>query len=187
MLASFLAALRLVVVTVLAVVLGFVALVLAVAQLAFPERAEGQLVRRGGIVVGSRLIAQPFAGERYVWPRPSAVAHAADASGGSNLPPGDPLLRTRARERLARLGAGPERRAPAELLLASGSGLDPHLTLAGARWQAARVARARGVTTGEVVALVERVAREDGTWHQGLVNVLLLDLALDDAWPARTR
>ena len=187
MFASLLTALRLVVLTVAVLVAGYTALVLAVAQFAFPDRAAGQLVRRAGLVVGSRLIAQAFADERYVWPRPSAVAHAADASGGSNLPPTDPALAARARARLAELGASPEHRAPVDLVLASGSGLDPHVTLAAARWQAARVARARGISSDAVMALVERVARDDGTWRQGLVNVLLLDLALDDAWPAGIR
>ena len=115
-------------------------------QAAAPAKAEGSLIRDPhGEVIGSALIAQGFASARYVWPRPSAVGYNAAAAGGSNLSPANPAVAERARATLAALGATAARPAPPDLVTASGSGLDPHVTLAAARYQAARVAAARGV------------------------------------------
>lgn len=178
-----LAAIRIALASLLVCAVLYPVALLGFARLAAPERATGQLIVRGGTVVGSRLIAQRFTAARYFWPRPSAVDYAADAAGGSNLSPANPALRERAEALLARLGAGAARPAPAELVLASGSGLDPHLSLAGARYQAARVAAARGVDEAAVLAEIAAVARADGTFDQGLVNVLLLNLRLDERSP----
>lgn len=161
--------------------------VTGVARLLFPDASGGSLVADGqGRPVGSALIAQPFASAGYFQPRPSAAGPAgwdAAASGGSNLGPTSAKLRERAaadRDRLAR--ANPDAGAvPQELVTASGSGLDPHVSPEAARWQAARVARARGVDRARVLAVIEDhvEARDLGFLGERRVNVLLLNLALD--------
>jgi K+-transporting ATPase ATPase C chain len=159
-----------------------------VAKALFPRRAEGSLVAdETGKVVGSELLAQPFAGAGYFQPRPSAAGEKGYdplASGGSNLGPTSKKLQEQAAGRLADLAkANPDAPGPVpvELVTASGSGLDPHLSPEAALWQAPRVARARGVPLDRVRALVlERVEGRDlGVLGEPRVNVLLLDLALD--------
>ena len=152
-------------------------------QVVAPEAAEGSLVRAAdGRVIGARRIAQAFSSPRYVWPRPSAVDWDASAAGGSNLSPANPKIAERARELLARPGmklAGP---VPAELVLASGSGLDPDLSEAAALYQAPRVAAARELAPERVSTLVRRLARPVAPGaSERLVNVLELNLALDRA------
>jgi K+-transporting ATPase ATPase C chain len=148
-----------------------------------PGTAEGSLVRdTDGTVRGSRLVAQPFTEPRYFWPRPSAVGHAADAAGGSNLAPASPELRQRVQDTLALYGAAADLPLPADLVTASGSGLDPHISLAGALVQVRRVAGARELSRERVTALVESQAVRSagplgGAW---IVNVLDLNRALDD-------
>src|SRR5207248_11794153 len=126
-----------------------------VANLLFPARAQGSLVAdERGTVVGSELIGQPFAGEAYLQPRPSAAGEKGwDAAGssGSNLGPTSKALRDRAAkdlERLLRDNRGSPEPVPAELVSASASGLDPHLSPEGAFWQVPRIAQGRGVTEG---------------------------------------
>lgn len=157
-------------------------------QVLFPGRANGSLVRDDrGRVVGSALIGQRFRQPGYVQPRPSAAGadgHDAAASGGSNLGPTSQKLRERAQKEAARLQAeNPDARGPipAELLMASGSGLDPHLSPAGARWQAPRVAKARGVSVERVRAAIDAQieGRQLGVLGEPRVNVLRLNLALD--------
>lgn len=171
---------------------GYPLLVTGVAQLAFPAQANGSLVRdKGGQVIGSRLIAQPFAGAQYLHPRPSAAgASGYDAAGssGSNLGPLNPALT----ERVAKDAAGLRGEAaggpiPADALTTSGSGLDPDISPANARMQAARIAAARGAPPEAVRSLIERQIRPPtlGVLGQPTVNVLITNLALDAAFPRR--
>ncbi len=152
-----------------------------VAQVVTPDTAQGSLIERAdGSVVGSRLIAQAFTQPRYFWPRPSAADYKANAAAGSNKSPTSPDLTERAKKIVAAYGATPENPLPPELAAASGGGLDPHITVHAARYQAARVARARGLQPERVQALIERQAfSPGGVFTDRLVNVLELNLALD--------
>lgn len=163
--------------------------VTGVVRAAFPERAGGSLITRGDRVVGSELIGQPFSDPAFFWSRPSATArHPYDAtlSAGSNLGPTNPALAAALRSRIARLRAadpGNDAPIPADLVTASASGLDPHLSPAAARHQAARVARARGLDAARVLRLIEdRIEpRFLGLFGEPRVNVVLLNLALSEA------
>lgn len=155
-------------------------------QSLFPAQARGSLIERDGVVVGSSLVAQPFIGAGYFRPRPSAAGFDPRAVSGSNLGPGNPALR----ERIAATSAEVAARegiavgdVPVDLVTASGSGIDPHISPAAAAVQAARVARARGLPVADVQALVARhTAGPDlGVFGQARVNVLELNLALDAA------
>lgn len=170
------------------VITGFVypLAVTGVAQLAFPRQANGSLIARGGVVVGSRWIGQSFSDPKYFWGRLSATTppHNAAASSGSNLGPLNPALLDAARARITALRtADPDssRPVPVDLVTASGSGLDPHISLAAAEYQVDRVARARGLTPGEVRRIV--AAHTEGRFleviGEPVVNVLELNLALD--------
>jgi K+-transporting ATPase ATPase C chain len=157
------------------------------ARLAFPAQAGGSLIRRDGQVRGSALVAQATEDPRYFWGRLSATAGApsnALASGGSNLSPDNPALAAAAAARLRALrAADPDNRmpVPADLVTASGSGLDPHISPLAAAYQADRVARARGLSRDQVMALVARRTepRELGLLGEPRVNVLELNLDLD--------
>jgi K+-transporting ATPase ATPase C chain len=179
---NLLASLKLVGLTLLVCCVAYPLAVLAVARIAVPDKAEGSLVRdAAGNVLGSRLIAQAFSKPSYFWPRPSGVNYDASATGGSNLSPTSTALAERAAEALARHGTSPGGSIPAELVTASGSGLDPHLTLRGAEFQVRRVAEARNRELSDVRAVVESMAFSP-TGDRGsarLVNVLELNLALD--------
>jgi K+-transporting ATPase ATPase C chain len=147
-----------------------------------PGRADGALLRdESGQIVGSQWIAQGFTQPKYFWPRPSAVAYNASAAGGSNLSSANPEIRTRALKIVAQMGAGAGHLIPADLVTASGSGLDPHISLAAATFQAQRVADARGLEVQKVTALLEKFAPRPGAAFapQPLVNVLLINMALD--------
>jgi potassium-transporting ATPase KdpC subunit len=147
-----------------------------------PNRAIGTLVQNeAGQDVGSLLVAQPFTLPGYFWPRPSAVNFDGSASGGSNLSPAGPIWRNLLEQRLTRFHATPQNPVPIELLTASGSGLDPHITLAAARFQLSRVAAVRGVTPDQVERLLQRLAEHPGDLfsHTPLINVLQVNLALD--------
>jgi K+-transporting ATPase ATPase C chain len=175
--------LRLVLATLLVCVVGYGLIILGVAQLLTPDAAQGSLLTGAdGTVVGSRLLAQKFTSARYFWPRPSAVDYNAAGAAGSNKSPTSPDLTKRAQEEIARYGATAERPLPAELAAASGGGLDPHISEHAARYQASRVAAARGLSLAEVEKLIA-----DHAFHTGgalltperIVNVLELNLALD--------
>lgn len=161
--------------------------VTGLAQTLFPAQAAGSLIEREGRPVGSALVGQTFTAPRYVWGRPSATAPTptnAMASGGSNQGPLHPALVEAVKERLAALRAadpGNTDPVPIDLVTASASGLDPDVSVAGARFQAARVARARGLPVERVHATIDAL-REDrvlGFLGEARVNVLRLNLALD--------
>lgn len=168
--------------------LVYPALATLLGGLLFPHQANGSLIERDGKVVGSSLVAQPFAEARYFQPRPSAASFDPKALSGSNLASSNPALR----ERIAKDSAAVSAREgiaataiPSDLVTASGSGIDPHLSPAGAQVQIARVARARDLPVEEVAALVHAHTqrRTFGVFGEPRVNVLELNLALD----ARTK
>lgn len=161
--------------------------VTGIARAVFPEQAAGSLILEDGQVVGSALVGQHFSDPKHFWGRPSATApqpYNAAASSGSNLGPLNPALLAAVETRLAALRAadpGNTRAVPVDLVTASASGLDPHISPAAALWQVPRVARARGLPEAQVRSLVEGQAEGRQWWLLGepRVNVLKLNLALD--------
>lgn len=157
----------------------------AAAQVITPEQASGSvIVTADGRAVGSALVAQPFTQPRYLWPRPSAVSYSGASSGASNLGPLNPALAEAIRGRVDALRAadpGNEAPIPVDLVTASGSGLDPHISVAAASYQARRVARARGLEVGAVEAVIaaNTEGRALGVFGEPRVNVLRVNLALD--------
>src|SRR4051794_37436503 len=155
------------------------ALITLIAQAAFPQQANGSLVQRDGQLVGSKLIGQAFEEPRYFWSRPSATAphpYNGAASSGSNQGPSNPALKESVTARVAALRAADPTQAarvPVDLVTASGSGLDPHISPAAARYQVARVARVRRLPEGDVSALVDRhtEGRTLGVLGEARVNV----------------
>jgi K+-transporting ATPase ATPase C chain len=162
--------------------------VTAAARIAFPTKANGSLIFRDGKPVGSSLVGQAFSGPRYFWGRPSAtspIPYNAASSGGSNLGPLNPALKEAVQARIAELRRNDPRpgAVPVDLVTASGSGLDPHISPASAEAQASRVAKARGMSEDEVRALIVRhtEGRQFGVLGEPRVNVLPLNLSLDEA------
>lgn len=161
-------------------------LVTGVARAAFSHQADGSLIVENGVVRGSELIGQPFDDAKYFWGRPSATSpmpYNATASSGSNLGPTNPALADAVRARVDALRAQPggDRAIPVDLVTSSGSGLDPHISPAAARFQIARVAEARKLDVAKVTKLVEEhvEGRAFGVLGEAHVNVLELNLALD--------
>jgi potassium-transporting ATPase KdpC subunit len=156
----------------------------------FPRQAEGSLVRRDGVVVGSALMGQPVTDPRYFWGRLSATGGSADApaSGAANLAPSNPALRAAAQTRIDALRAadpGNTEPPPVDLVTSSASGLDPDISPAAAAYQVPRVARLRGRPEGEIRSLVSRATRGRvlGLFGEPRVNVLALNLSLDGGRP----
>jgi K+-transporting ATPase ATPase C chain len=162
-------------------------LVTGIAQGLFPHQANGSLIEQNGKVVGSELVGQPFSDPKYFWGRPSAtgpVPYNASASSGSNLGPLNPALEDAVKARIDALKASdPANTAPipVDLVTASGSGLDPHISPAAARWQAPRIARIRGLSKAEVMQFIDAhtEGRQLGLLGEPRVNVLTLNAALD--------
>jgi len=158
-----------------------------IGTVAFPSQVTGSVIERGGKAVGSRLLGQPFSSPRYFWSRPSATGpmpYNGAVSSGSNQGPLSPVLAEAVTERIGALrAADPGNRAavPVDLVTASGSGLDPHISVAAAEYQVARVARARSLPAAEVAGLVREhtEGRTFGVLGEPRVNVLALNLALD--------
>ena len=167
--------------------LAYPLLVTGMARWFFPEQAAGSLIKHNGQWIGSHLIGQSFSDPKYFWGRPSATApmpYNAAGSGGSNLGPLNPALVEAVKVRVAALrDADPANRAPvpADLVTASGSGLDPHISPAAAAYQIDRVSRRRGLAPEQLRALVDQYTegRQWGIFGEARVNVLELNLALD--------
>jgi potassium-transporting ATPase KdpC subunit len=161
-------------------------LVTVAGNLLFADEAQGSIIEQDGKAVGSKLLGQPFTNPRYFWSRPSATSPAYNgaASTGSNLAVTNPKQTDALKERIAALRAadpGNTLPVPADLVTASGSGLDPHISPEAAEYQVGRVARARGIDAHVVRALVEAATegRTFGVLGEPRVNVLQLNLALD--------
>jgi K+-transporting ATPase ATPase C chain len=178
---------------VLCVITGLIypGVVTALAQLLFPRQANGSLVSVNGKVVGSAIIGQPFTQPYYFHPRPSAAGNGYDdtLSGGTNLGPtsaklADTLIANAVDSAMKNDGAV-KGRIPSDMVTSSGSGVDPHISPANAMLQVARVAKARGVSDATMRALVEQhiEGRQFGFFGEPRVNVLLLNIAVDSAFP----
>lgn len=159
----------------------------------FPDKASGSLIVEDGKVIGSRLVAQPFTRPEYFWPRPSAVSYDAGASGGSNLSANNPKLRSRVAQTLSRLDkypSDPTKNVPADMVMTSGSGLDPHITLQNAEYQLDRVVDAWAEKTRADKSDVRKAIADllnqkaeaplGGLAGVKLINVLEVNLALPD-------
>jgi K+-transporting ATPase ATPase C chain len=167
--------------------------VTGIAKVAFAHQAQGSLILKDGKPVGSELIGQNFADPKYFWSRPSATSpqpYNGTGSSGSNLGPLNPALTDAVKARIQALqGADPanKERIPVDLVTTSGSGLDPHISVAAAQYQMARIARVRNLDVWAVQALVAAHTQErlGGIFGEPRVNVLELNLALDDFRPRR--
>jgi len=172
---------------------AYPALITGIAQAVFPDQANGSLIVQDGKAVGSRLIGQTFSDPGHFWGRPSATAPMsfnAAASSGSNQGPLNPALEEAVKGRIEALKASdPSQTAaiPVDLVTASGSGLDPHISVAAAQWQAPRVARSRNLSDAQVGELIARHTdgRQLAVLGEPRVNVLELNLALDNLASAR--
>lgn len=177
---------------VMTILLGLIypLVVTGLAQVVFPDKANGQLIRRAdGTIIGSRLIGQPFLSPGYFRSRPSAAGAAgydAGASSGSNLGPTNKKLVDRVKIDVEKLQAeNPGQPVPVDLVTTSASGLDPHISPAAAEFQVPRVARERGLTEEEVrrVVAAQTEGRQFGFLGEPTINVLAVNLALDELKP----
>lgn len=163
--------------------LVFPLIVTGFAQVFVRKKASGSLILHQGKPIGSQLIAQKFEKDHYFWPRPSAINYNPMPSGGSNLGPTSKKLKQIIEERKIRLTkSNSSSSIPSELLYASGSGVDPHLTAEGAKYQVERISKARGIEAEKIENLIERhtTKRTLGFMGESCVNVLELNLLLDE-------
>lgn len=187
MFGQLLPALRMLVVLSVLTGVAYPYLVTGIAQVAFPRAANGSLIPGGGKILGSMLIGQPFDDPKYFWSRPSATLpqpYNGGASSGSNQGTRNPVLADAVKARIKALrdaDPGHETAVPVDLVTASGSGLDPHISVAAAEFQMARVAKSRGLQVEHVRALIadSTQGRTFGILGEPRVNVLALNLALD--------
>ena len=183
---NFVTAVLMTIVTTILLGFAYPLVVTGLAQVIFPDKANGQLIRNAdGTVIGSRLIGQPFSSPGYFRSRPSAAGangYDASASSGSNLGPTNPKLIDRVKADVARLQAeNPGKQVPIDLVTTSGSGLDPHISPAAAEFQIPRVARERGMSEEELRQIVaaRTEGRQFGFLGEPRVNVLELNIDLD--------
>jgi potassium-transporting ATPase KdpC subunit len=173
---------KIIILTVIICCILYPMIIFIFAQLANSNTAEGSLLLdKQGNVIGSTLIAQSFTQPKYFWSRPSATDYNAAASGGSNLSPTNPQLRYQAELRIAKLGFQ-DKLIPVDMITASGSGLDPHISLPAAKIQANRVAEARGLSVETVNSIIEKtkIKQKSISTSNDIINVLLINLALDE-------
>ena len=166
--------------------------VTGLAQAIFPNKANGQLIKKDGQVVGSRIIGQGFSGPGYFYPRLSAAGNGYDAanSSGSNLGPTNQKLIDRVKQDVARLQAdNPGKAVPIDMVTTSASGFDPEISPAAAEFQVSRVAKERGMSEGQVRQLIAKhtESRQLGFLGEPRVNVLELNLELNETHPLNTR
>jgi K+-transporting ATPase ATPase C chain len=180
---NILSSLRLFALSILVCSAGYSALMLGFAKLAAPEMRQGSLIRsQDGTIIGSRLLAQNFTRPEYFWPRPSACDYNASATAGSNLSPTNSKITDRANEIIGRLQPAEGKLVPVDLLLASGGGMDPHISQSAALFQAPRVAAARNLSLDQVNELIQQNMDSPTLIMLGgepLINVLQLNVALD--------
>ena len=189
---NFITAVLMTIVTTVLLGLIYPLVVTGLAQVIFPEKANGQLITRAdGAVIGSRIIGQPFIGPGYFHSRPSAagaVGYDAGASSGSNLGPTSQKLKDRVKSDTERIQAeNPGKPVPVDLVTTSGSGLDPHISPAAAEFQIPRLARERRITEEQLRELIaaHTESRQFGLLGEPRVNVLELNLDLDQRYPMR--
>jgi len=186
---NFITAILMTIVTTILLGLIYPLVVTGVAQMIFPDKANGQLIERDGRIIGSRIIGQPFSSPGYFRSRPSAagtVGYDAGSSTGSNLGPTSKKLIDRVRSDVEKLQAeNPGKPIPVDLVTASGSGLDPHISPAAAEFQVPRVARERGVSEDVIRRIVttHTQGRQFGFLGEPVVNVLEVNLDLDSKFP----
>jgi len=187
---NFIAAVLMTIVTTLLLGIAYPLVITAIAQVLFPVQANGQLLERNGTVVGSKIIGQSFSSPGYFHSRPSAAGPGYDAanSGGSQLGPTNKKLIDSVKTNVdAARKENPGAAVPIDLVTASASGLDPHISPAAAEFQVPRVARERGISDESVRSLVKEytAGRQLGLLGEPRVNVLEVNLALDDRYPIR--
>lgn len=176
-------ALRTAVLSILICCAVYTLLIWSIGQVFMPKSANGSLVQSvAGQYVGSRQIAQKFTADKYFHSRPSAAEYDGSASSGSNLSPNSPELKKRAEKIIKKYNADASKPLPLDMAAASGSGLDPHITLKAAEFQLARVAKARAMSKAELMKIVKAHIEYPGgiMRNEPIINVLILNLALDE-------